>query len=198
MANTLFYVPYTRSLRPRWLLEELGVPYELHKMDMGETKKPDYLAVHPLGKVPAYSEDGNVILESAAILMHLADKHAEKGLAPALGTLERARYYQWFSFCISNIEPHLARLFSFRMTEGADPALAEAEIAATAKYFQILEKELQGKEFIVGDRFTAADVQVAATISWAKLMGATDGFETCVAYMKRMFQRPAARMARSD
>src|SRR5947207_15156799 len=101
----LFYVPQTRSFRPRWLLEELGVPYELVKMTAAQTKTPEYLAVHPLGKVPALQDDGVTIFESAAIIAHLADKF---GLAPKAGTAQRGLYYQWIIFAMATLEPAVA------------------------------------------------------------------------------------------
>jgi len=87
----LYYAPRTRSTRPRWLLEELGVPYELVRLDLGkgDHKKAEYLAIHPHGVVPALEDDGRVIIESLAICLYVADKFPEKGFAPEIRTIER-------------------------------------------------------------------------------------------------------------
>src|SRR5262245_23431226 len=97
-------------MRPRWLLEELGVPYELVRLDpsKGETRQDPYKKVNPLGHVPALDDDGTVITESAAIIMHLADRFPEKGLAPKPGTPERGLYYRWIVYAMVTMEAQVA------------------------------------------------------------------------------------------
>ena len=105
----LYFAPRTRATRPRWLLEELGVPYELVELDMSkqEHKQLPYLRIHPLGRVPALADGDQVIFESAAICMYLADKFPEKKLAPAVGTPERGQYYQWMVYAGATLEPEV-------------------------------------------------------------------------------------------
>jgi glutathione S-transferase len=197
MSLTLYYVPRTRASRPRWILEELGVPYELIRLESADTKKPEYLSVHPLGKVPALVEDGVTLFESAALCLHLADKYGEGKLAPAPGTTERALYYQWILFAMASIEPHLSRYTQLRSSEG-DAAEREREAKSIGEHLGLLEKALAGRQFIVGDRFTAADVVVASVCSWAKLLGLTGELPECDAYAKRLLARPAAKRARDS
>lgn len=196
MSNVLYFVPMTRASRPRWVLEELGLPYDLHQLEVADTKKPEYLAVHPLGRVPAFVQDGVTFLESAAICMHLADQHPYKGLAPELGSVERGHYYQWILFSMASLEPHLTQLTTLRMSADEDPAALEKELASTRAHLEVLEKAIANREFIVGDHFTVADVVVSSTVAWARALGATEGFTQCEAYSKRMLSRPAAKRAR--
>jgi glutathione S-transferase len=195
MSLTLYYVPRTRSLRPRWLLEELGVPYEIVRMETADTKSPEYRGVHPLGRVPALVEDGVTLFESAALCLHLADKYGEGKLAPTPGSAERALYYQWILFAAASVEPHLSRFMLLRMSDG-EAAEIEREGNAARDHLAVIERALDGHEFIVGDRFTSADVVVAWVCSWAKTMGLTETLPRCDAYAKRLLARPAAKRAR--
>ena len=92
----LYYAPQTRATRPRWMLEEIGAPYELVRLQLskGEHKQPEYLKIHPHGAVPAYSDGEVTMFESAAICAYLADKFPDKRLAPPLGSPQRGLYYQ--------------------------------------------------------------------------------------------------------
>ena len=109
----LYYAPQTRAGRPRWLLEELGVPYEIVPVDLaqGEHKKPEYMKIHPHGAVPALADGDLVLFESAAICMYLADKYPEKKLAPAVGTPARGLYYQWMIYTMATLEPPVVQIF---------------------------------------------------------------------------------------
>lgn len=198
----LHFVSNTRSTRPRWLLEELGVPYELARLDpsKGETRTAEYLAVHPLGQVPALQDGEVTVIESTAIILHLADRFAERGLAPAPGTALRGRYYQWIVYAMVTVEPHCNVLSRENRKPEAERnadtiASAKAELARAGAAF---ERELTGREFILGDTFSAADVVVASVLGWARLLGATAGLPTCEAYARRLLSRPAAKAARDS
>ncbi|HYV49900.1 MAG TPA: glutathione S-transferase family protein [Myxococcaceae bacterium] len=197
----LYYVPKTRAMRPRWLLEELGVPYELVRMDASkrETHTESYLHVNPLGHVPALDDGGTVIVESAAIIMYLADKYPEKGLAPAAGTPERGRWYQWILYAMATLEP-LVGLVSeqgrLAPEERSEP-LANRMKARFVKESALAEQHLQGREFAL-DRFTAADVVLGSVLGWARMIGMCDERPHCAAYAKVMLARPAAKKARED
>jgi len=104
---TLHHVPFSRSLRVRWLLEELGLPYELATRSFADLKRPEHLALHPLGKVPVLVDGGVVLFESGAILQHLLERYGSGRLEPKPGTPERARYWQWFHYAEASVTPPL-------------------------------------------------------------------------------------------
>lgn len=199
----LYYSQYTRGHRPRWVLEELGVPYELLRLDLrkGEHKSPEYLKVHPLGVVPALEDANGVLLESGAICLYLADRYADGKLAPALGTHDRGEYYQWCMFALATLEPPIVALAQhtrFLPEAERQPALAERARQQLEPALRVLEQELGGREFIVGESFTVADVLVSATLSYANLFGALERFPGLKAYMQRHLERPAAKRAYAD
>ncbi|MFB1482342.1 glutathione S-transferase family protein [Corallococcus sp. RDP092CA] len=200
----LYFAPRTRSTRPRWLLEELGVPYELVRVDLsqGAHKQPDYVQhVHPLGVVPALEDGGAPLLESTAHLLHLADRFPEKGLAPAPGSPERAEYYQWISFAVTTLEPQLEAFLEHTQSLPEDqrvPALAERAVRRFDAAARVLEARLGEREFLVGSRFSAADVLMASLLAWAGMMGRTKDLPGLQAYAQRHLARPAARRARGD
>ena len=113
----LYYVPNTRAHRCRWLLEELEVPYELHRLDLaaGEHKQPPYLELQPHGAVPVLVDGETVVFESAAICLYLADRFPERGLAPRAGDPARGAYYQWLVYSISELEPPVALTFAHKV-----------------------------------------------------------------------------------
>lgn len=199
----LYHLQNTRSVRPRWLLEELGVPYECVRVELwsGAGETPEYLAVHPLGAVPAL-EDGDLRLhESGAICAYLADKYPEKGFAPPLGTPERACYYQWLFYAVGTLEGPVMDYYAAtvhtpeaeRVPADVDGARRRFEEAA-----EVLERHMQGREWLLGAQFTAADVMTISIIAWARMMGLLAGFPALEAYMKRGAARPANKRARAD
>ena len=198
MSLTLYFVPQTRATRPRWLLEELGVPYGLVQLDpaKGETRAAAYRKLHPLGHVPALVDGEQVLVESAALCMHLADRFPEKGLAPAPGSADRGRYYQWILFAMTTVEPPLVTLFEARTGRRAHPPEAlEAARARLRDVAQVVESALGEAPFILGDRFSAADVVLGATLTWGLRMKELEGFPRVAAYAARLMDRPAAKVA---
>ncbi|HYH97735.1 glutathione S-transferase family protein [Hyalangium sp.] len=196
----LYFSPMTRATRPRWMLEELGVPYELATLDMmkGEHKKPEYLKIHPLGAVPALEDGGFTMYESAAIIMYLADKYPEKGLAPALGTADRGAYYQWISFAMTEADPLLVTiLMNTRFLPEAERSAAAVEKASQRfkVIAPIIQERMKGREYIVGNKFSAADVVVGGTLALANMLNALDGYPDLKAYLGRLMERPATKKA---
>ncbi len=198
----LYYVPRTRASRPRWVLEELGMPYELVRLDAskGETRRPEHLARHPLGHVPVL-EDGDLrIFESAAICLYVAEKDPAARLLPPPGSAARALAYQWIFYAVTELEPPVAAVSA----QNRRPE-AERDAAAIAdgrerfrKAAAALEPALRAGPWLLGDRFTVADVLVGAVLSWAKALGAMDGFPAAEAYVARLKERPAWRRAVAD
>lgn len=198
MPLTLYFVPSTRSTRPRWVLEELGVPYEVVQLDpaKGETKSAEYREIHPLGHVPALKDGEQVLVESAAICMHLADRFPEKGLAPKPGSAERGRYYQWILFAMTTVEPPLVTIFENKIGRRTHPPEAlEAAQARLKEVAAVVEAALGDNPFILGQDFSAADVVLGATLAWGLRMKVLDGFPRISAYAARLVERPAARAA---
>ncbi len=127
------------------------------------------------------------MIESAAIVMYLADKYADRGLAPPLGSPSRAAYYQWIIYAMAEIESAL--IHALRDEKGK---------RRVAEVFPPVERALDGHEFLVDDRFTAADVIMGAICTWARFSGLLDDFPRLVEYSKRLADRPASKRARAD
>jgi len=193
---TLYHSNQSRSVRPRWLLEEIGEPYELVRLDMtkGEHKTDAYRRIHPHGQVPALVDGDLTLLESAAICLHLADRFPDAKLAPPLGTPQRGRYYQWVAYTIGTLEPPILQVFANTVMlpeaqRSADAAAAgRTQFGAVAK---VLSDALGTQPYLLGDAFSAADVMIGSTLAWASFMGLLDGVPTLAAYVERLSQRPA-------
>lgn len=193
----VFYTnPQSRGRIARWMLEEVGRPYRTVVLDYGTTMKaPEYLAINPMGKVPAITHRGVVVTEGAAVCAYLADAFPETGLAPALDDPARGPYLRWMFFAAGPVEA--------AVTAKALNLLAPADRAAMAGYgtfenvVDALEALVSGPgPWILGDRFSAADVYVGSQIGWGlmfKTLPERDAFKT---YAERLFARPAAIRAR--
>lgn len=191
----LFYIPNTRATRVRWMLEELQVPYELARIDWPTAKSEQYKReVHPLGAVPALQDGGTVVIESAAIIAHLADKF---GLAPKPG--ERGAYYQWILYAMATLEPLVVAYNEHSKKLPEEQRIASIAAAARRSFATdaaVVEKELQGKEWLLGE-FSAADVVLGSVVVWAAGLRLTDS-ERLLAYADRIRARPAWQSARKD
>lgn len=197
----LFYVPKTRASRPRWLLEELGVPYELVRLDpsKGETKTPEHTARHPLQHVPVLETDEGALFESAAICLRLADLYPEKKLVPAPGTHQRALLYQWLFYGMTEVEPKVSALAKERAAKTAPDAqpMKDAQ-AAVARVVAPLEQALAGREHLVGGSFSVADVVLGSIVFWASRLGAVRDSPNVSAWLARLTARPAFKRATAD
>jgi len=194
---TLYFHPRTRSTRPRWLLEELGVDYhvELVELFKGAHKTPEYLAIHPLGRVPALRYGDDVMFESLGICLYLADRFPEAGLAPMITDPRRAEYYQWMALSTSTLEPVL---FGLLLDKGKDPdrlANAERDFAAIVDFF---ETTLRNRLFLLGDEFSAADVMNGTMMAWAYTSGLLTPGSGAEQWVQRITARPAYQRANAD
>jgi glutathione S-transferase len=199
----LYYAPQTRAGRPRWLLEEIGVPYELVRIDLskGEHKKPEHLKIHPHGAVPALVDGDLALFESSAICMYLADKFPEKRLAPPVGTPARGLYYQWMVYTMATLEPPLMQVFMNTVMlpeKERSSAAAEKGRVQFAEVARVLEQVLAGRAFMLGEQFSAADVMIGSTLAWGAMMGLVKGHPQIDSYVKRLSERPALQRARAD
>jgi len=199
----LYHSRQSRSVRPRWLLEEIGAPYELVTLDMqkGEHKTPAYMKVHPHGAVPALVDGDLQLFESAAICAYLADKFPEKRLAPPVGTPARGLYYQWMVYAIATLEPPVIDVF-MQTAMLPEAERSPAVLAAARKKFgdvaTVLEQALGTRPFLLGEQFTAVDVMIGSTLGWAQMLGLLEGKKTLHEYVQRLSERPASQKAQSD
>jgi len=199
----LYYSPQGRAVRPRWLLEEIGEPYELVRLTLGkDNKTPAYLKINPNGTVPTLVDGDLVLFESAAICQHLADRHPEKRLAPPLGTPARGLYYQWIHYAMSGLEPPLMTIFLHTINKPEAeriPVLVTEARAQLRTVLGVVEQALAGRPFILGDQLTTADVLVGSTLVWAQMMSLLgDDRPATAAYLTRLASRPAFQRATAD
>jgi glutathione S-transferase len=199
----LYFTPRTRAIRPRWLLEELGAPYELVRLDPAkqENRAPSYLALQPFGDVPALVDGDVTLFESSAICLYLADRFPEKQLAPPVGSADRGYYYQWLLFAEVSIEPEVkaflehSRLSEEEKAEAHRHAELARHRARLEDMLQVVERGLGGGEHLVGGRFTAADLVMASILHLAHTLHLIDGHPRLFDYVALHSQRPAVRRA---
>jgi glutathione S-transferase len=177
-------------VRVAWLLEEIGAPYEPTSVSTEEAKEPEHLARHPLGRVPVLETEDEVLFESTAICLHLADQHPEAGLISPLGSLNRAFVYQWALFAMTEVEPaivEVARHFQ------SDPERAAAGADRFRAGAAVIERALDEREFLIGDRLTVADIVTGGVLALAarrRLLPTAD-LPRVSAYVDRLTARPA-------
>ena len=189
-----FYTnPMSRGQTVRWMLEEVGEPYETEILDYGSTMKAEpYRAINPMGKVPAIVHNGKVVTEVAAICCYLADAFPQAGLAPDPGN--RADYYRWIFFTSGPVEAAFSN-----KAAGWEPAPERQAMFGYGNYdlaIGTLEKALAGKTYIASDRFTAADLFVGAMINFMLQFELIDRRPVFTDYASRMTDREAFRRAR--
>lgn len=197
----LYYAAKSRATRPRWVLEELGIPYELVRLDpaKGETRTPEHRARHPLGHVPVWEEGDVRLFESAAICLWIAERHGGGRLLPAAGSPERGLTYQWLFFAMTELEPPLVEIAAeMRKPEAARDA---ARIEDGKRRFQeaagAVERALAGKEWLLSS-FGVADVVVGSCLLWGRVLRLLEGLPTAEAYCTRLKQRPAWKRSVAD
>lgn len=190
MQPIIFYTnPMSRGRIVRWLLEELGISYETKVLDYGTSmKSPEYLAINPLGKVPAIKHGDALVTETAAICTYLADVFADKGLAPITAE-EKARYYRWMFFAAGPIEQAIGfKLLNAEITPELQKSLGCGNPDDT---FIALSKAVSQSTYITGERFTAADVYIGSHLLFGMQFGKLEKRPEFVAYCERLCNRPA-------
>lgn len=197
MADTLtFYTnPMSRGRIARWMLEEIGQPYETVVLDYGTTMKaPEYLAINPMGKVPAIKHGDTVITECAAVCAYLADAFPAAGLAPAIGSKERGAYYRWMFYGAGPVEAMASN--TALGVNVPDEKRGMVGYGSREQVIDTLEKALTGRDYLLGNRFSAADVYLGSQIGWGLQFGTLDKRPAFEAYVARISARPAAVRAR--
>jgi glutathione S-transferase len=192
---TLFHSPNTRSSSAVILLEELGVPYELHVLNMkvGEQRRPQYLAINPMGKVPALRHGDALVTEQVAIFLYLADLFPEARLAPPIGDPLRGPYLRWMVFYAASFEPAVIDTATQR-----DPApLPMSPYGDFETMLRTLTGQLAKGPFLLGDRFTAADVLWGAALTWTTMFKLVPELPVIVEYIGRCGARPSVARAKA-
>jgi glutathione S-transferase len=193
MALTFYTNPMSRGRIARWMLEEIGAPYETVVLAYATgMKAPEYLRVNPMGKVPAIVHDDRVVTEGAAICAYLADVFPHAGLAPT--DAERAAYYRWMFYAAGPVEAAVTnRSLGVEVPEDKRAMVGYGSFDAVV---ETLERAVTASPYLAGDRFTAADVYAGSQIAWGVMFGSLpkrDAFDT---YIARINERPAAIRAR--
>lgn len=187
---TLYHAIPSRGFIVRWMLEELGEPYDITLLDLDaqDQKKADYLKINPMGRVPALRHGDKVITESAAICFYLAEAFPNANLSVPVGSPLRADYLRWMFFAPVTAEPAIMwQLLGDIQTPGDYRPFAPIDEVADT-----LKQTVSGREFIVGHSFTAADVIVGSTIWWGlELMPALPRHPELVSYWQGLEKRPA-------
>jgi glutathione S-transferase len=189
---TLYFSVASRAFIALWMLEELGVPFEIADTDIRtrKHKRPEYLAINPMGKVPALSDDGVVVTENPAICLYLADKYGYGTLAPKIEDPDRGPYLKWIVYSTAVFEP----------AAWLPPAVTEADRSGygwghSDNVFDVLEATLTKGPWLLGDRFSAADVALGGLFGIAWFNKKVPDRPAFAAYFDRMNARPAYQRA---
>lgn len=197
----VYHAANTRSIRVLWLLEELDVPYEKEMVEFtpANLQSPAYLAIHPLGKVPAIDDDGLVLTELGAIVQYLLAKHSGSHLTPDMGTPAYGKYLQWLHFAEATMMPPIGQIVqhTFRKAkEDRVQSVIDDAKETLDKYMAFLDRELADRTFICGDQFTAADIMLGYDLNLCKIIRfSLDPYPNVSAYFGRLTARPAFQKA---
>jgi glutathione S-transferase len=189
-ANIDFYMaPQTRAMTAHWMLEEVGAPYRTHVLDLeaGEHKQSGYLAINPMGKVPALVHEGTVITEVAAICLYLADAFPETGLAPPIGDPKRGTYLRWLVFVPGCVEPAIMDR-RLERPPGPPQALGYGDIDTLV---EVMAKALTPGPYLLRDHFSAADVMMGSAVRWGMFTKLLPERPEFLEYAGRLNERPA-------
>lgn len=192
MTITLHHHPYSRAANVVWMLEELGVPYVLHHVDIlaGEQKKPDIVSLNRMGKLPVLVDGDTVVSESAAIGLYLADRYSLGNLAPALEDPPRGPYLRWSLFAPSVIEPG-----AYAKSSGWECKASTVGWGDYASMLDSIEAAVTPGPFVLGERFSMADVIFGGTVRYMLRFKMLEPRQAFVAYTERLDARPASRAA---
>jgi glutathione S-transferase len=192
----VFYTnPMSRGRIARWMLEEVGEPYRTELLDYGTTMKAaEYLSINPMGKVPAIRHGDIIVTEGAAICAYLADAFPQAGLAPPIGDRLRGPYYRWLFFAAGPFEAAVTnKSFGFEVPQDRERMVGYGSFAAV---MNALEGAVRERDYLVGDKFTAADVYVGSQIGFGLMFGSIEKRPAFERYWQRISGRPAALRAK--
>src|SRR5262245_7372274 len=191
---TLYHIAPSRSSIVHWMLEEVGEPYDVHLLSMkrGENRAPEYLAVNPMGKVPALRHGDVVITEAAAICTYLADEFPRAGLNVPVGDPRRGTYLKWLFFGPSCIEPAIMDHAYPRKEAAPRPALGYGDYDTMV---DVVAKAVAKGPYILGEKFTAADVVIGSGLRYGTMFKLLPERREFTAYLERLSKRPALQRA---
>ena len=192
---TLFHHPKTRSTRFIFLLEELGVPYEIRRVDVRRrdgTGSVDPVNPHPHGKVPAIDDDGSVVFESSAITLYLTDRFPERGLGPKVGSQDRGAYVSWLAYYSGVLEPaFVSKFLNVEVPRGT------AGWVAVGEAMSVLIRRLEHGPYLLGEHFSGADVLYGTTFAMFGQSPLMEKSPVIEAYAHRVVARPAFQRAQA-
>jgi glutathione S-transferase len=190
---TLYHISPSRSSIVLWMLEELGEPYDVHLLDMkkGENRQPAYLAINPMGKVPAIRHKGVVVTEVSAICCYLADFYPAAKLNVAIDDPQRAPYLKWLFFGPSCVEPAMLD-HMMKRESGQRSQLGWGDYESVVN---VLRGAVSKAPFLVGERFTTADIIIGSGLRYGMMFKGLPELPEFAAYVKRLTERPAAKRA---
>lgn len=190
----LHYHPFTRASNVVWMLEELGVPYELRFVDLkaGAQRTPEILRVNPMGKLPTLLDGDTVVTESAAIGLYLADRYGYGTLAPKVDDKERAAYLRWSLYAPSVIEPA-----AYAQSAKWEYRAAQAGWGRYEDVLDTIEQAIGEGPYLLGSRFTMADVIFGGTVRYMLMFKMLEARPPFVSYVERLSARPAAQAAQA-
>lgn len=186
-----YHNPKSRSSMVHWMLEEVGAPYRVVDMpwETQATRQPEFLAVNPMGKIPTIQHRGVTVTETAAIIAYLADAFPQAGLAPEPGSAERGTYYRWLFFGAGPLE---AATSNKAMGWEAPPERQRMMgYGSYAQAMEVLERALDGRDYLDGQAFSAADLYIGSQLGWLMGFGVIEKRPAFEAYVTRLQQRPA-------
>ena len=191
----LYFYPGNASLAPHIMLEELGADYELVLVDRSQdaNKAPEYLALNPSGRIPTLIDGDQVLFETGAICLHIADKYPQSGLAPAVGTSERSEFHKWLFYMATTIQPEILLYYYGDRHAVDDAGAAAVKAAAEARLggmYTILDEALAGKDYLMGDKFTLLDAYLYMVSRWGRFLASPpNGYPALGPYLSRLSER---------
>ncbi|QRP63949.1 glutathione S-transferase family protein [Rhodanobacter sp. FDAARGOS 1247] len=190
---SFFHSPQSRSAGTRALLEELAADYELHVLSLkaGEQRQPAYLAINPMGKVPAIHHDGALVTEQPAVFIYLTDLYAEAGLAPPIGDPLRGPYLRWLVFYGSCFEPAVTD----RSLQREPASTSTCGYGDYDTMLKTVVDQLEKGPYLLGERFSAADVLWGTALNWTTLFKLVPELPVIRAYIGRVLARPGVQRA---
>jgi glutathione S-transferase len=191
---TVHHLTDSRSQRIIWLLEELGIPYEIkfyQRDDKTRLAPPELKAIHPLGKSPVITDNGKAIAESGAIVEYIIRRHGNGALQPAANSPDYDSYIEWLHYSEgSAMLPLMLHLYTTRLGDAAAPLRPRID-SEIANHLSFVNQSLNGKDYFVGDQLTGADIQMSFVGEMAKIFGMIDAYPNLKSWLARMHSRPA-------